>query len=211
MNPEHLRKELPEPVRRYFEEVARMEPPIDLMDGAISEIEMQPAVNRFSSLPVIAALAATAALFAAIVAGAGLLGRDQPGNVPVPSASHAAPTPTLVPGALIPQELQGRFYGTDASEAGGGGTGSIEFTATTFRYIDQYGATHFRSAASLLGPGEIRLIADNPDDCANHSATVGTYRYSLSADGRALTVAANLEDPCGGRSFRAAGYWERRN
>ena len=210
MTRDQLRKELPEPVRRYFQEVARMEPPTDLMDGAITEIELQGAVNRSSFMPVFAALAATAVVIVAVAGGVALLGRHQTGNGPVASASQTA-TPTPDAGALIPQELRDRFYGTDASELGSGSTGSIEFTANSFRYIDQYGTTLFRSAASLVGPGEIRLIADNPDECANHSAIVGTYRYSLSADGKKLTIAANLEDPCAGRSFRTAGYWERRN
>lgn len=209
MNRETLRTELPQPVRRYFEEVARMEPPADLMDGTITEIEMQGAVNRSTFTPVFAALAATAVVIAAVAFGISLMGGDQTGNRPVATFSPA-PTATLVPGALIPEELQARFYGTDASEAGSGHSGSVEFTATSFRYIDQYGATQFRSGASLVAPGEIRLIAVSPDECANDSGTIGTYRYSLSADGKRLTIAANLEDPCAGRSFRTAGYWERR-
>ena len=37
MSREQLRNELPEPVRRYFQEVARMQPPSDLMDAARAE------------------------------------------------------------------------------------------------------------------------------------------------------------------------------
>jgi outer membrane protein assembly factor BamB len=67
MNRDQLRKELPEPVRRYFEEVARMEPPTDLMHAAIKEVEAQPRGNRFSWLPALVAVAATA-LIAAVIA-----------------------------------------------------------------------------------------------------------------------------------------------
>jgi hypothetical protein len=73
MNRNQLRDELPEPVRRYFEEeVAHMEPPDDLMDMTIAEVESQPRVNRFSFLPAFAALAGAAAVVLAIVIGANL-------------------------------------------------------------------------------------------------------------------------------------------
>lgn len=204
MNRETLDTELPEPVRRYFEEVAHMEPSTDLMDGVITEIEMQGAVNRFSSVPVFAALAAAGVLIAAVVAGAGLIGRDQSGNVPLASASQTA-SPSLDPGALVPDELQARFYGTDPSESG-----SITFTATTFRYIDEHGQTLYRSDAALIGPDAIRLIATHTADCDSGNG-IGIYRFSLSPDGRRLTLAAAGNDSCGSRSFRTAGYWERRD
>jgi hypothetical protein len=214
MNRDRVYTELPAPVSRYFEEVARMEPPSDLMDGAITEIElrkiqMQTAVNRFAFGPILAAVAATAVLIAAVAVGANLLSRNQTGNkpaasdLPIASVPQVA-SPSLEPGALIPEELRARFNGTDPSEPG-----SIEFTATTFRYIDQNGATMFRSDAALVGPDVIRLIATNVADCGT-AGHVGTYRFSLSADGKTLTMAAAAEDPCGGRSFRTAGYWERR-
>ncbi|HET6744390.1 MAG TPA: PQQ-binding-like beta-propeller repeat protein [Candidatus Limnocylindria bacterium] len=66
MNREQLRRELPEPVRRYFEEVARMEPPVDLLSAAITKVESEPRVNRFSLLPAMVAVAATAVIAAVI-------------------------------------------------------------------------------------------------------------------------------------------------
>jgi hypothetical protein len=98
MNREQLPNELPEPVRRYFVEVARMEPPNDLMDTTLAQLESEPRENQFSLLPAFAAVAGAAAVVAAIVIGANLFGNGGVGHTPAsstttPSASSAsAPT-----------------------------------------------------------------------------------------------------------------------
>ena len=95
MNRERLRQELPEPVHRYFEEVARMEPPNDLMDSAMAQVESEARVSRFSLPAFFAISAAAVALVAAVLIGAnlfgggGLIGGTQ---TPTPIAS-ASPTP----------------------------------------------------------------------------------------------------------------------
>jgi len=100
MNPEQLRNELPEPVRRYFEEVARMEPPDDLMQTAIAEMESLPRTRGFSLLrigPLATGLAAIAVIVA-VVFGFNLFNRGGtagPGDTPHPTAT---PSPTPVAG-----------------------------------------------------------------------------------------------------------------
>lgn len=112
MNREQLRNELPEPVRRYFEEVARMNPPDDLMDAAIAQVEAQPRVNRFSMLPAFAALAATAVLAAIVAFGVFGVKLGPPiGTDASPSPTgEASPTPEASPSELpimTPPPLEG--------------------------------------------------------------------------------------------------------
>ena len=111
MNSSQLRGDLPEPVRRYFLEVAAMEPPSDLLDAAVAEIETTPRVNRISLMPI----AAFAAAFVAAVAilaysllpsGPSNIGGDATPS-PGASASQAAsaePSPTApeIPIAPLP-------------------------------------------------------------------------------------------------------------
>lgn len=89
MNRQQLRNELPDPVRRYFEEVARMNPPDDLMDAAITQVAAEPRVSRFSLTPAFVAVAATAVL-AAIVALSVFGLRLGP-----PIGTDASPSPTV--------------------------------------------------------------------------------------------------------------------
>ena len=62
MNRSQLRGDLPEPVRRYFSEVAKMQPPSDLLDAAVAEIERTPRVNRFTALASLGVAAAAVVL-----------------------------------------------------------------------------------------------------------------------------------------------------
>ena len=108
MNPSQLRGDLPEPVRRYFLEVAQMQPPADLLDAAVAEIERTtPRINRFGALPVFGFVAAAALVIALLVYTfmtplAPSVGDEASAR---PSASEAAasatPEPTLVPVATL--------------------------------------------------------------------------------------------------------------
>ena len=104
MNPSQLRSDLPEPVRRYFLEVAQMEPPADLLDAAVAEIERTPHVNRFAALPIFGFVAAAVVVIGILVFS--LLPTIAP-NVgdasPSPTASEAPPSETPVP-AFLPIE-----------------------------------------------------------------------------------------------------------
>lgn len=108
MNPSQLRGDLPEPVRRYFLEVAQMQPPADLLDAAVAEIERTPRVNRFAALPVFGFVAAAAVLIGLLIY---TLLPFTPPNVgddatPSPGASQAAPSesaePSFLPIATLP-------------------------------------------------------------------------------------------------------------
>ncbi len=67
MNTSRLRGDLPEPVRRYFLEVAKMQPPADLLDAAVAEIERTPRINRFAALPIFGFVAAAAVVIGLLV------------------------------------------------------------------------------------------------------------------------------------------------
>jgi glutamine cyclotransferase len=115
MNREQLRNELPEPVRRYFEEVARMEPPVDLLNAAITQVESEPRVNRFSLLPAFVAVAATA-LIAAVIAfnvfGLKLGPPTGTDTSPTPEASATVPpvqTPPPLDGLPSAGAVEGRY------------------------------------------------------------------------------------------------------
>jgi outer membrane protein assembly factor BamB len=117
MSRERLSNELPEPVRRYFEEVARMQPPSDLMDAAITQVESEPRVSRFSWLPALVAVAATAVIGAVIAFNIFNLQLGPPtGTTPssteTPEASQTLPpiqTPPPLDGLPSAGTVEGRF------------------------------------------------------------------------------------------------------
>ena len=103
MNTSQLRGDLPEPVRRYFLEVAQMQPPADLLDTAVAEIERTPRINRFSALPVFGFVTAAAVVIGLMVfAFMNPAPPDVGEATPSPSAaaSQAAPTATPEPTPL---------------------------------------------------------------------------------------------------------------
>ena len=95
MNREQLNQGLPEPVRRYFEEVARMEPPDDLMHSAMAQVEAEPRANRFSLQPVLMAVGAIAAVvIVAFLVGPNLFnGIGTPAALPTPTPSATTGQP----------------------------------------------------------------------------------------------------------------------
>jgi len=98
MNTSQLRGDLPEPVRRYFLEVSRMQPPADLLDAAVAEIERSPRVNRFAALPIFGFVAAAAVVIGLLVYTMMTPALPDVGDEPTPSA---APDPTPVPIATL--------------------------------------------------------------------------------------------------------------
>jgi len=69
MNRSQLRGDLPEPVYRYFDDVALLRPPADLLSAAIDEIERTPQLNRFAPLPLVGLAAAVAIGIALLFSG----------------------------------------------------------------------------------------------------------------------------------------------
>ena len=86
--------DLPQPVRRYFNDVARMQPPNDLLVAAVAEIKIPPRTDRFSPL-------AMAGFAAVAVAGERTLVLLVPGlrqvatPITPPPPSPPAPSPTM--------------------------------------------------------------------------------------------------------------------
>lgn len=93
------RERLPEPVRDYLGELGRLEPPADLLDGALDRIAALPAPRRRFPWVRGAALAAGAvavAVVAVVVVGGGLLTDDRPPGAstsPVPTPLELSPPP----------------------------------------------------------------------------------------------------------------------
>lgn len=69
MNRWQLRGDLPEPVSRYFEDIALQQPPAELLSAATDEIERTPQASRFSPLPFVGLAAAAAIMMALLFSG----------------------------------------------------------------------------------------------------------------------------------------------
>jgi hypothetical protein len=102
MNRSQLRGDLPEPVSRYFDDIALLQPPADLLSAAADEIERTPQASRFSPLPFVGLAAAAAIgialLFSGFFSSAPLkFGSDE---TPVSTPTKApTPEPLAVVGA----------------------------------------------------------------------------------------------------------------
>ena len=97
MNRSQRQGDLPEPVRRYFHEVGQMQPPPDLLDGMVAEINDSPQRRRFS--PVAAFGLAAAAVVVLTVIGYSFVAG--PRDVGFPSAT-AEPTAVVGSGTAEP-------------------------------------------------------------------------------------------------------------
>jgi streptogramin lyase len=97
MNPSQLRGDLPEPVRRYFLEVAKMTPPADLLDAAVAEIERTPRINRFSAAPILGFAAAAAVVVGLLIYTFMNPAPPDVGDEPTPSPSTSQAVPTETP------------------------------------------------------------------------------------------------------------------
>jgi streptogramin lyase len=104
MNSSQLSGDLPTPVRRYFSEVSRIDPPLDLLDAVVAEIEDLPRPARFSLLPAMGVMAAAAVFLAVLVLNLFTttperVGTDESSR-PSPTNGSAQPSPTLRPGVV---------------------------------------------------------------------------------------------------------------
>lgn len=104
MNRSQLSGDLPTPVRRYFSEVSRIDPPLDLLDAVVAEIEDLPRPARFSLLPAMGVMAAAAVFLAVMVFNLFTTAPEQVGtdesSRPSPTDRSAEPSPTLRPGVV---------------------------------------------------------------------------------------------------------------
>ncbi|HEX6139146.1 MAG TPA: hypothetical protein VF013_01620 [Candidatus Limnocylindria bacterium] len=203
MNRASLRNELPDPVRRYFEEVARMNPPHDLMDTTIAEVEASPRVNRFS-MPVLALAAAVVVALAALI-GFGLY-RTQVGP-----PNDKSPSPTAdAGGGGLPTELTHIFLGpgTSAPAPWNGTVAALHVRAGSLEYEpDGNRVMIYGSRAALVGDNRLQLESTNGrGGCRLGNA--GTYTYELTPGGNFLTLTAETDD-CPARAQALAGVWER--
>lgn len=121
MNRSQLRGDLPEPVNRYFDEVALMQLPNDLLDAAIVEIERSPHVNRFSPMGSVglAAAAVIGVLAVAGIAASYAFGPDPNfGSGPSPSLAEQTPAPTPTASMLPARGMPGTRRPSLAGEYG---------------------------------------------------------------------------------------------
>jgi hypothetical protein len=100
MNRSQLRSDLPEPVRRYFADIAHLQPPADVLSAAIDEIERTPQANRFSALPLVGLAAAVALTIALLFSGFFSSAPLKFGNDETP-VSTPTPAPTPEPLAVV--------------------------------------------------------------------------------------------------------------
>lgn len=177
-----------------------MNPPDDLMDVAIAEVESQPRVNRFSLLPAFAAVAATAVVAAAIAFGVfgpelGLPIGDEPSATPQPSELTEGPTPAA---------LEHRFLGPADATDGPPQTAEIRFQGVQFEFRTRSGA-QFLSRVASVGPDQLRLVAIGGLGCEKDDD--GIYTYTLSPGGNVLSLVG--EDACAARGDALNGEWLR--
>jgi len=104
MNRSQLSGDLPAPVRRYFTEVSRIDPPLDALDSVVSQIEDLPASARFSLLSTVGMMAAAAAVIAVLAlnlftATPERVGTDESSR-PSPTEGSAQPSATLSAGVV---------------------------------------------------------------------------------------------------------------
>ena len=104
MNRPHAHGDLPEPVRRYWMDLRRSDPPMDLLDEVVAELEKAPRPLRFSFVPVAGMLAAATVAIAILTlnlwpAPPRPVGTEESTR---PSSSHPAASlsPTLPPGVV---------------------------------------------------------------------------------------------------------------
>ena len=191
MSRQRIGGDLPEPVRRYFSEVAQMQPPNDLLDAALTEIQGPPAPHRFSLLAVFGfAAAAVAGILALAVLVPGLQQVAGPTTSQQPSPSAQSPTTSQQPSpsaqsptmrlfdsddirSLVPQE--GDFDGADYTFGSGACPGGVGSTA----------------GDGLDGRGSVGMLRD--DSTGDYPLIFGSW-VSVWAD--AATARAALAAEC---------------
>jgi hypothetical protein len=165
---------------------------------------------RSLQLPRRQVVSAVVAAVVVMVLGGILLARSDDVKVAAPTASPPA-TGVGVPGALRMVRPDGSFpdfavwLGGPRSLPGyapQSGTG-IRFTESTLAMSQYHDLERTLVVSSATGTedGGLRVSVSGPCPGA-----VGDYRWSLSADGRRLTIAA-VADPCAARREALPGEW----
>ena len=104
MNRTHRHGDLPDPVQRYWMDLRHVDPPMDLLDEVVAEIEKAPRPLRFSFVPVAGMLAAAAVTIAVLTLNWWPSPPRPVGDDESPRASSSevvpSPSPTLAPGVV---------------------------------------------------------------------------------------------------------------
>lgn len=170
-----------------------------------------PTMLRFSLLAVVGG-ALLVSLGALVLSGGG------PGPAPTAPAPSVAPSPTAsdTGSAAIPDAVKGGWV------AASRGTAIEDPTVTTIvlggsaldRWAPEFSIDvpdHTRQLGSdvtEVEPGVLRFGLSNAGDTGCAMRDIGTYRWSVSADGQWLTLDP-IEDACPIRSEILAGTWQR--
>ena len=159
MSPRQFEGDLPEPVRRYFNEVADLEPPAGLLDAAIADIERAPRVRRFAALPVVGFTAAAAAVIGIIVYGLLLTG---PANVvsPHPTSPRESAEPSA---ALDADGLVGRFSDRNDDPRVGLYPPDPDLLTAAVRFADGDLVFSMRYAEDFPTEGSVSIVIADPD------------------------------------------------
>ena len=211
---------------RDFDRLARAwldlmpdEAPDRVIDAVLQAVDVtpqrrtpfDPAIRRFFPMNRLT-YAAVALAIVVLGGGALLLTQFRQTNVG-PSQGPTAtpgPSPTLDPGAPLPQALQAPWFGGGRTLAGleaGAGT-VLRLGPLTFKIAqaNQQAATLFGGAAASVN-GRIKVERGSGPALAC-GTDIGSYAYALSASGQTLTI-SDPQDSCAIRQSTLLGTWWR--
>jgi len=189
------------------------EAPDRAVDAVLQAVETTPQVRPWRRLPwrptpmnrAILAIGTTAVI---VAAGALYFGRSSSSSDVGPSPTPTVSATPTGAGALLPTELQSRWYGghRDFVQLDKGST--LVFTAESLvmTQSDQWDFIAFLgSSASAVDDGQFRLeTTAEGNDC--EVGEVGLYSWSLSPSGHTLTITSDTDD-CAARSSAVPGVW----
>lgn len=201
--------------------------PDRLFDGILDRVERQPQrrlarIQRgILTMRPINLIAAAAAVIVVIGAGTVLLGRQTASTVgaptPLPSvvpsaapAASATTAPSASTGAQLPQALQYHWISPPRVIPQEGSQQVLPLLVVAPSTISvnlNAGQPVLGSAATVAAPGSLTLSLAVPGvGCA--AGDLGTYTWSISPDGRTLTL-TSTNDACAVRAAAFAGTWTR--
>jgi hypothetical protein len=170
-----------------------------------------PTMLRFSLLAIVGA--AILVTFGALALSGGA-----PALEPDPAPPSATPSPTPSTGALgpVPDAVKGGWVASSR------GTSVEDPTVTTIvlggsavdRWAPEFSidipddTRQLGSDVVELEPGVLRFGLSNAGDSGCQMRDIGTYRWSVSADGQWLTL-DRIDDACSVRGDILAGTWQR--
>jgi hypothetical protein len=208
-------------IARAWLDIGPNEAPDRAIDAILDTIETIPQVRRPWRWPLwrsptmtrVTMLAVLAGIIAIIVGGLALSGAGtgpSPSAVPSSSPAIASPSPGPIPDALV-----GGWVGAiDDNPEPARDTIAILFgaldgnaLAPDFMVSGPASTPNLRSTVEAPEPGVISLALEGASpNCSKDD--VGTYRWSISADGQWLTTEL-IEDTCTDRSDVLPGAWQR--